>query len=36
MRADYAKTIIGGRFIIGLIPVFVLKEPPSLRPLSCL
>jgi hypothetical protein len=31
-RAGYAKTIIGGRFIIGPISAFVLKEPASLRP----
>ena len=29
-RADYAKTIMGGQFIIGLISAFLLKEPPSL------
>jgi hypothetical protein len=29
-RAGYAKRIIGGRFIIGLISAIVLKEPPSL------
>jgi hypothetical protein len=29
-QADYAKTIMGGRFFIGLISVFVLKELPSL------
>jgi hypothetical protein len=30
-RAGYAKTIIGGRFIIGLISAFALKEPPNLN-----
>jgi hypothetical protein len=27
-RADYAKTIIGGRIHLGLISAFILKEPP--------
>jgi len=28
-RADYAKTIMGGRFILALISAFVLTEPPT-------